>query len=672
MCALDGTKDLANVIAETDVEHAIDFIEARELQLLVGEQSTLVEVHHASRSSNDDLRALLELRDLFADLLPAIDRNRLHIRKATEFLKFLRNLHREFARGHKDERGDWARWIEGVQKGKSECSGLASACLRLTEDIASCDRCGDQRRLNLGWMLEASGGDAFEERLLQSEVSECLVDRKDLSVAACPNNLSLCGSRLRNGRLCRLCGRIHRTAMVRQRAARYKYECKRSRKYAWSAVPLFSRVFAPSRASLRLLAGFMQDTSLLEFDTSAITHNLRVLRGVVGVDCARCPIVQADAYGLGSLHLAPVLAQGADMLAVYSPKQAEEILRAGVCNIAIVVLMPVRVIEESDELTRHAKRGLLHFVVHDAAQCAALELAADSLGVQLGVHLELDTGMSRGGARREVAAALLHTLASTPSLRLKGLFTHFANSRTSETLTRAQLDAFREFIAQQSASIGADCLLHVASSYALMRHRDYHFNMVRFGLAWLGYGTEELEASEPLVKPGELRPVVRWSTSIVQTKRIPEGASVGYGSLFTATRDSTIALLPVGYADGYPVPRGSSSQGRQSVAICLSGKRRAFVPVVGAVNMDQLTIDITELEPFGVRDWTGTEVELITPSWEAPNHLPKLAASAGLIPHELLTRLHARIPRKRVQTSRSSLVEPTVHVVPLALRSANA
>ncbi len=143
----------------------------------------------------------------------------------------------------------------------------------------------------------------------------------------------------------------------------------------------------------------MQDTSLLEFDTSAITHNLRVLRGVVGVDCALCPIVKADAYGLGSLHLAPVLAQGADMLAVYSPKQAEEILRAGVCNIAIVVLMPVRVIEESDELTRHAKRGLLHFVVHDAAQCAALELAADSLGVRLGVHLELDTGMSRGGAR---------------------------------------------------------------------------------------------------------------------------------------------------------------------------------------------------------------------------------------------------------------------------------
>lgn len=421
----------------------------------------------------------------------------------------------------------------------------------------------------------------------------------------------------------------------------------------------------------------MQDTSLLEFDTSAVAHNLRALRRIVGDSCALCPIVKADGYGLGVQHLAPVLAaHDVQMLAVYSPKQAEEILLAGVQHVALLVLMPVRVIEMSDELIRHAKRGLLHFVVHDASQCEALESAAHSLGVVLGVHLELDTGMSRGGARPEVAAALLRTLASTTSLRLKGVFTHFANSRQSEAKTRVQWDAFLDFVTQERELIGEDCRLHVASTYALLRHRDYHFNMVRFGLAWLGYGMEELEADAPLLEVGALRPVVRWSTTIVQTKRIPEGASVGYGSLFTATRDSTIALLPIGYADGYPVPRGvdatGASCGVQRVAICLSHKRREYVPVVGAVNMDQLTIDLTELDPLGTRDWTGTEVELVTPLVDAPNHLPRLAAISGLIPHEFLTRLHTRIPRRLIQTARATLVEPTVHVVPISLRAASA
>ncbi len=419
----------------------------------------------------------------------------------------------------------------------------------------------------------------------------------------------------------------------------------------------------------------MQDTSLLEFDTSAVAHNLRVLQRVVGPRCALCPIVKADAYGLGAKHLAPVLVKnGADMLAVYSAKQAEEILSAGVREKVLLVLMPVRVIEQSDELIRHAKRGLLHFVVHDAAQCAQLELAAHSLGVTLGVHLEIDTGMSRGGARPEVASALLRTLESATSLKLKGVFTHFANSRHSESMTRAQLEVFRAFVAHESEHIDKDCLLHVSSTYALMRHRDYHFDMVRFGLAWLGYGAEELEATEPLLSAGALRPVVRWSTTIVQTKRIPEGARVGYGSLFTAQRDSTIALLPVGYADGYPVPRSFSSNAQQpaaqQVAICIGSKDRKFAPVVGAVNMDQLTIDLTDLDPLSTRDWTGTEVELITPSCDAPNHLPRLAAISGLIPHEFLTRLHARIPRKPIQTARATMVEPTQHPIPFSLRSA--
>lgn len=397
----------------------------------------------------------------------------------------------------------------------------------------------------------------------------------------------------------------------------------------------------------------MQDTSTIDIDLAAIDHNMSVIRRVVGDRCALCPIVKADAYGLGVSRVARrLVAAGAEMLAVYSLRQAIETAAAVNGATPILVLMPVTDIAREDELVRLMLGGQLHLVVHDESNLAALEACAQSIGVTLPVHLEIDVGMSRGGARPDEAARILQAIHDGGRLSLRGIFAHFSHSRCDAAVTARQLEAYDAVVAANRHLIPDDVIEHVASTYALARSTRYHRSMVRFGLAWLGYGLEELDAPGAIMAPGDLRPVVRWSSHIVQAKQVPAGTAVGYGSRWTAPRHSTIALVPVGYADGFPTQRDGASG---SLWVRLHAPGGAFVdaPVVGAVNMDQITVDVTGLDQADPRAWIGCEVELVSRDRASRAHLPNLAAAAGQIVHEALTRLNPRIART-VSTSVSS------------------
>ncbi|MCZ6811761.1 MAG: hypothetical protein O7D97_07115, partial [Planctomycetota bacterium] len=201
-----------------------------------------------------------------------------------------------------------------------------------------------------------------------------------------------------------------------------------------------------------------------------------------------------------------------------------------------------------------------------------------------------------------------------------------------------------------------DCLIHVANTFATLRHRRYHKSMVRVGQAWAGFGPEWMSDGAFGRQAAALRPVVSWRSRIVHVKTIGRGTPVGYGSTWTAKRRSRIGLVPVGYADGYSTGLGSTDTNPKPACVGVvmdpppaKGAAVRFVPVVGQVNMDQITIDLTELIPSGGGDSAqigpGTTVELISPDPAAPNHLPALAKAAGTIPHELLCRLNPRIKR---------------------------
>jgi alanine racemase len=413
----------------------------------------------------------------------------------------------------------------------------------------------------------------------------------------------------------------------------------------------------------------MHEPSVIEINLTAIDRNVAAIRRLVGPGCRFCPIVKADAYGLGATRVARRLVEaGADLLAVYSLPQAAELgmSRVGVpVPVPILVLMPVSELRPGDETWRMASEGRLELTLHDLAQARSLEGLAAALGRPIPVHVEIDTGMSRGGVAWTDAASLVERVATSPHFALRGLFTHFASSRTDRAFTDLQLERLAAVERACEAFLSPDVLIHVASTYGLLRHPRYHRSMVRCGLAWAGYGLEEIEGGELDLPAGFLQPCVRWRSRVVQVKRLAAGTPVGYGSTWTARRPSLIGLVPVGYADGFPVPRPlsggtESDEPRQKVAVLVEtvrGTQRAFVPVVGAVNMDQITVDLTDVvslwdllgpDAAGVGPVPNLEVEIVTPDVTAPNHLPTLAARSGLIPHEMLCRIHHRIPRMYV------------------------
>ncbi len=404
----------------------------------------------------------------------------------------------------------------------------------------------------------------------------------------------------------------------------------------------------------------MSPTSLIHIDLRAVHENMRVLREVVGPRCVLCPILKANGYGLGARQLAVTLAgAGADLLAVYSLQQAAELAHESL-TVPIMVLMPVADFEPTDGLDALLAPGRLHLTIHAPQQMTALAETAQSLGVVLPVHLEVDTGMSRGGCDLDEAPAIVRRIVSdamAKRLSLVGLFTHFADTKAVDPkYMNLQAARFEKLVEEVKDVLPDDCLIHTANSVATFRARRHHKSMVRIGQAWAGYGCDGLDNGEFLELGRKLRPVVSWTSQIVHVKTIEAGTPVGYRSLWTAKRTSRIGLVPVGHADGYPTGLASTDAKAGPTCVGLLSKDTSssislmhYAPVLGSVNMDQIMIDLTDIDPpeSGASEQipVGTEVELISADAAAPNHLPTLADSAGIVPHALLAGLSSRLER---------------------------
>ena len=386
----------------------------------------------------------------------------------------------------------------------------------------------------------------------------------------------------------------------------------------------------------------MRDHSTLYVDLDAIGRNLRRIRSLAGDDCRVCAVVKADAYGLGARPIAKTLVDaGADMLAVYSAGQAEELVDAGI-RAPMIILMPVRGIEPGGAVHRLVLAGRAHFVVHGPSHARDLAAVADWIGCPLQVQVEVDTGMGRGGSLPEEAALALSFIAADRRLRLTGIFTHFSDSARDPHRTQSQMDSFDAFCRAHAPLMPEDVLVHAANSHAAMRERRYRRTMVRPGLAWTGFidgmaGGESLEG------------VARWVSEIVHVKRVPAGFPVGYGSRWIADRATRLAIVPTGYADGYPLAVADPS--RRLVRVRARGGVESWhVPVVGTVSMDQIVVDISEIPSQHAHgdSGIGLEVELFGSDRAAANWLPRVAEGSGAHAYELLCRVGPSVPRVHV------------------------
>jgi alanine racemase len=267
-------------------------------------------------------------------------------------------------------------------------------------------------------------------------------------------------------------------------------------------------------------------------------------------------------------------------------------------------------------------------VVFTMPVARALSVAAKKLGTMLGLHVKIDTGMGRLGIDPGDAPAFIAELKELDSIAVEGLMTHFADvDLRDKQFASKQMDRFEAFLNALKAR-GIDVpVRHAANSAALLDFRRALFTMVRPGLMLYGYDPLEERSTG-----ADLRPVLSLVTRIAFIKKVPAGTPISYGRTFVTKRESVVATLPLGYADGYS--RGLSNKGEAIV-------RGARAPVIGRVCMDMCMLDVTDIT--GVRE--GDEVVLIGRQGGEHITADDIAARTGTIAYEVLCGISSRIPR---------------------------
>jgi alanine racemase len=416
----------------------------------------------------------------------------------------------------------------------------------------------------------------------------------------------------------------------------------------------------------------LADTSWLSINLDAIRDNVRVVRSVLRAEGPAdqpgiCAVLKADGYGLGAAGVAPTLEHaGVDMIAVYTLREAASLLLA-TTRTPILVLMPTRAADLAERLRTPGATDRLRLTIHSVAQLDDLRAALAGPSRPIGVHVEVDTGMSRGGASPAEAAALVREIVRDDRFRLAGVFSHFASADCDASLTEAQARRFDAWLDEVADDLPRECVIHQANTFGALRSSKHHRGMARVGLALLGYAVEEFDdpsAFQHRDAAQNLRPAVRWESRVIHESRLAIGSTAGYGGAWRATRPSRLGLVPLGYADGYPL--SLSNRGVVRVQV---GNEWHPAPIVGRVSMDQITIDLTDL-PADAR--IGSLVEALGDDRAAPSFLPTVAHTAGTITHELLCRLSPRVARRftRAQErapTHKSIIEP-LRVLPKSVR----
>jgi len=359
-----------------------------------------------------------------------------------------------------------------------------------------------------------------------------------------------------------------------------------------------------------------------EIDLAALRHNLRALRQRVGPHVKVMGVVKADAYGHGAGPVARTLADaGIDMLGVATVEEGVELREAGVGTPVLVMGLAPEA-DLADALAHD-----LTLTVDGSATAGPIERAAAERGAPAPVHLKIDTGMNRLGVRAEAAARAAAEVAARPHLRLEGAYTHLACAdEPDDAVTPGQLSAFAEALEAVRAAGLAPSLVHAANSAALLTRPEAHFDMVRSGLALYGVLPSEAGRQVPL------RPILALKSRLMAVKRVRAGEGVSYGHRWRAGRESLLGVLPVGYADGYPRALTNRAQVRAAGRL---------VPVVGAVCMDMVMVDLTDVPEAT----PGLEVALLEAEGASPLSASALAEAAGTIPYEILTGIGRRVPR---------------------------
>lgn len=362
-----------------------------------------------------------------------------------------------------------------------------------------------------------------------------------------------------------------------------------------------------------------------EIDLSNLEHNYLALRGMLPRGCRFLGVVKANAYGHGAVPVAQKLVElGAEYLAVACLDEAVELRQAGIAA-PILVLGPTPP-EFSSEVAEYD----LTQTVADFESACALSDAAVRARRTIKIHIKLDTGMSRLGFLCDEntvdhSVDEITKVFTLPGLEAEGCFTHFANADGDEEYTMRQFTRFMDALDKLSAHGANFQIRHCAASAAVLNYPCTHLDMVRPGIAQYGHYPDP--SCEGLDGPG-LLPLMTLKTRVTALRDLKKGTSISYGCTRVLARDSRVAVLSVGYADG--LERLLSDRGE----VLIHGMR---APVLGRICMDLCMVDVTDIADVSVWD----EVILFGP--QLP--LEEKADAIGTIQYEMLCGISRRVPR---------------------------
>jgi len=354
-------------------------------------------------------------------------------------------------------------------------------------------------------------------------------------------------------------------------------------------------------------------------DLSAISHNVAEIRKKIGNHGGLMAVVKADGYGHGAVEVSrAALRSGADSLGVAFPEEGQPLREAGIeAPILVVGLIQP---EEAYKVVRFR----LSQAVASVELLEALEHEASKASTQVGVHVKFETGMGRIGVNPKDVVSFVRKVKSFKNLNLEGIFSHFSSAdEKDKTFSEQQLQLFDQAIDNlRQAGIEVP-KKHMANSAAILDLPESYYDMVRPGIMIYG-----LYPSKEVSRSIELKPAMTLKTNITQVKIVPPGTPISYGRTFITKKRTTIATLPVGYADGY-------SRLLSNCGEVLIKKRRA--PVVGTVCMDMFMVDVSDMENIRPGD------EVILFGKDPP--ADEIADKIGTINYEVVCDVSKRVPR---------------------------
>ena len=374
-----------------------------------------------------------------------------------------------------------------------------------------------------------------------------------------------------------------------------------------------------------------------EVDLQAYAHNIKNLRRITRPAARLMAVVKANGYGHGAIEVSrEALQNGAEFLGVARINEAIQLREAGLqAPVLIFGYSPPNLAETliDYDFTQ---------TVYSRETAKALSEHASRKGEKIRIHIKADSGMGRLGLLLNGLAAGdshdipaqdpirdVEAIARLPGLELDGIFTHFATADSADkTYANRQLERFKDFINQLGRAGIEPPIIHAANSAALIDIPESHLDMVRPGIATYGlYPSEEVDQSNV-----DLKPVMTLKCRIIHLKNVPAGFNISYGITYQTQKSTTIATVPVGYADGFN--RLMSSRGH----MLLHGQR---VPIVGRICMDLTMLDVGALSGVEIED----EVVIFGNQGYESITADELASSLNTINYEIVTSITSRVPR---------------------------